>query len=298
MRILIYGMTGMLGHALWKYLSKWHETYGTTRLPQKDFLKIYPVFLGASQRIIYNVDVLEILDSDSLLDSVKPDVVINAIGIIKHVEEAKDPVKSMMVNSLFPQRFSQTCARRNVRFIHISTDCVFSGNRGNYSETDSPDPVDLYGKTKYLGEVENRVTLTLRTSIIGPELRGKKNLLEWFFLQKGKIEGYKRVIFSGFTTDAFAEIVKQIIEDYPALNGLYHLGSDPIDKYSLLVRLKDVFQKDIEIVPTEKTRIDRSLNSDKFKRETKIQIPSWEKMLSALAKHKESLACDIVNRKF
>ena len=273
MRILILGITGMLGHVLWHDLQKNHDVYGTIRGNNLD-----------EGRIIKCVDAFTGNGIDLAFKEAKPEIVINCIGVIKQLKEAHDPILSITVNSLFPHILARKCQETGCRLIHISTDCVFSGKKGNYSENDIPDPVDIYGRSKLLGEVDHDNVLTLRTSLIGRELRGKYSLLEWFLAQKGTVKGYKRAIFSGFTTYAFTDILKELIDKYPQLNGVYHVASESINKYKLLVRLKDVFQKNIDIIPDENLIIDRSLDSSKFQCDTSIKIPSWNEMLEDLKK--------------
>lgn len=284
MRILVFGVTGMLGHVLWLKLKQTHNTFGTVRRPKEE-LKTYSfLFEKNNNYIIDNVDAVDECAIDKAVTLAKPDLVINCIGIIKQVPAAHDPVISIRINSLFPHILAKKCHDKGVRLIHISTDCIFSGKKGQYRETDISDAEDIYGKTKYLGEVDGIYCLTIRTSLIGRELRGKRSLLEWFLAQRGQIRGYKRAIFSGLTTYAFAGIVKEIIEKYPKLSGIYHIASNPINKNELLMRLKNIYQKDVDIVPDEMVIVNRSLDPSKFKRDTSIRIPDWDEMLEELKK--------------
>jgi dTDP-4-dehydrorhamnose reductase len=282
MKILIFGITGMLGHVLWKNLKEDFEVYGTTRDNEGSFTEKYPIFKNNNRNIVYEIDVLSKEAVSTVLEKVRPDVVINCVGIVKQLKEAEDPSVSTPVNSLFPHLLAASCAAANIRLIHISTDCVFSGKKGLYRETDPADADDLYGRTKYLGEVSGPDCLTIRTSLIGRELREKKSLLEWFLAQNGQVKGYKKAIFSGLTTYSFAEILKEIIVKYPQLNGIYHVANDPINKYALLMRLKDIYKKDNEIIPDETVKVDRSLDAGKFKNDTSIKIPTWDEMFEDL----------------
>lgn len=286
MKVLILGITGMLGHVVWRNLKKDLEVYGTVRGEKKDLIEKYPLFEDRNENIIDRIDALSEDTIDKAIEAANPDVVINCIGIVKQLKEAKDPVLSIPINSLFPHILAKKCEGRNIRSIHISTDCVFSGKKGLYRETDICDAEDLYGRTKYLGEVNGSHCLTIRTSLVGRELKGKRSLLEWFLAQKGQIRGYKRAIFSGLTTYTFVGILKEIIEKYPKLSGIYHIASNPINKYELLMRLKNIYQKDIDIVPDETIIVDRSLDSSKFKRDTSIRILDWDEMLEDLKKER------------
>jgi dTDP-4-dehydrorhamnose reductase len=277
--ILIFGITGMLGHVLYQNLKEDFEVYGTTRDGEDNFTKEYSIFKNNNKNVIYKIDVLSKEAINTAVEKANPNVVINCVGIVKQLREAEDPVLSICVNSLFPHLLAARCLAANIKLIHISTDCVFSGKKGLYRETDPADADDIYGRTKYLGEVSGPDCLTIRTSLIGRELREKKSLLEWFLAQNGQVKGYKKAIFSGLTTYTFAEILKEIIVKYPQLNGIYHVASDPINKYALLMRLRGIYKKDIEIIPDETVKVDRSLDAGKFKNDTSIKIPKWDEML-------------------
>jgi len=282
MRIFIFGITGMLGHVLWQNLKEDFEVYGTTRDREDNFTEKYPIFKNNNRNIIYEIDVLSKEAISTVVGKVRPDVVINCVGIVKQLKEAEDPIISISVNSLFPHLLAVRCEDANIKLIHISTDCVFSGKKGFYRETDPADADDLYGRTKYLGEVSGSNCLTIRASLIGREPREKKSLLEWFLAQKGQVKGYKKAVFSGLTTYSFTEILKEIILKYPRLNGIYHVASNPINKYELLTQLKAIYKKDIEIIPDETIKVDRSLDASKFKNDTSIKIPMWDEMLEDL----------------
>ncbi|MBD3326970.1 sugar nucleotide-binding protein, partial [candidate division KSB3 bacterium] len=216
--------------------------------------------------------------------SVQPDVVINGIGVIKQSSAANDPLTSISINALFPHRVAQICRAAQSRLIQISTDCVFSGQQGQYTEDNLPDPVDLYGQTKLLGEVTYPGCLTLRTSIIGRELSTQHGLIEWFLSQRGKaIQGYTRAIYSGLTTQALAELLGKIIAEFPDLDGLWHVSSDAISKYDLLCLVKDLCQLDITIEPEAAFVCDRSLDSRRFRQTTGYTPPSWPEMIRQMA---------------
>jgi dTDP-4-dehydrorhamnose reductase len=277
MKALILGGSGMLGHKACQTLSGRFDVYTTVRR-ELDSVSHYGVFDPA--RTIGHVSAEEFQSVVGAIDSVQPAVVVNCIGIVKQAEAAKDPLPSISVNSLFPQRLARLCQEKGMRLIHISTDCVFSGRRGGYLETDQPDAEDLYGRTKLLGEVEGKGCLTLRTSMIGRELETSFGLVEWFLGQDGKaVSGYKRAIFSGFTTIALSEVIARIITEHPYLEGVWHVASEPISKFDLLSLMKEVYGLSIGIEPDESVVCYRSLNCDRFRRATGFVAPRWPDMI-------------------
>ena len=280
MKILILGSTGMLGHKLMQVLSKQFPVTGTVRGNASD-LGNHPVFTGMN--ITGNVRADDPISVQNAIEYSKPDVVINCIGIVKQIPAAKDPLQSIAINALFPHQLAQICRQKNIRFIHMSTDCVFSGHKGCYTENDPSDAEDLYGKTKYLGEVDYHGCLTIRTSIIGRELDTTQGLIEWFLSQEGKtVCGYKKAVFSGLTTLALSEIIAEIIINHPRLSGVNQVASKPISKYDLLNIVKKTYGMTISIQPDETVINNRSLNPEKFRKETKIKIPSWEYMIDQM----------------
>lgn len=281
MRVLILGGSGMLGHRLLMTLRTEHEVWVTVRGDGSEMPDI-PEF--PRQYVRPMVDALYLDQVTRALASIQPDLVINCIGLIKqqgHI--ARDPLFSITLNAMFPHRLSLLCRVAKIRLIHISTDCVFSGKKGGYLETDQSDADNLYGRTKFLGEVTYPHCVTLRTSIIGRELKRRLGLIEWFLAQTGTIKGYTRAIFSGFTTNELARIILEKVIPNPSLSGLYHVSSNPISKYELLCIARDAFKKDIEIVPDEEVVCDRSLDSTRFRQITGYQPPSWREMLAELA---------------
>ncbi len=281
MRVLILGGTGMLGHKLWQVLRDRHEAHVAARLGWNfwDRLGLYQAerFHGG----------LEAAKPDTLLQvmaRVRPEVVVNCVGIVKQVAAATDPIASLTVNALFPHRVAQACRDAGARMVHLSTDCVFSGNKGGYTEADTPDPEDLYGRSKLLGEVIGPGCLTVRTSMIGRELSRQSGLLEWFLSQRqGGVRGYTNAIFSGFTTRALAEVLARVIEERSDLTGLYHVAGEPISKYALLKKLSAAFALRIEVEPYAELRCDRSLDGTRFRLATDWQPPSWDEMIVGLA---------------
>jgi dTDP-4-dehydrorhamnose reductase len=280
MHIIILGATGMLGHKLMQVLSKQFPVTGTLRGNASDFGN-HPVFTGTNITGYVRAD--DLISVQYAIEYSKPDVVINCIGIVKQLPAARDPLQSIAINGLFPHQLAQICRQKNIRLIHMSTDCVFSGNKGNYTESDPSDAEDLYGKTKYLGEVESSGCLTIRTSIIGRELETKHGLIEWFLSQEGKtVSGYKKAVFSGLTTLALSKIIAEILADHPRVSGVYQVASEPISKYELLNLVKKTYDMKIKIDPDETIINNRSLNPEKFRKETNIKIPSWEYMIEEM----------------
>lgn len=279
MRVLIIGGNGMLGHQLCRWLPERMDVGATFREELKSFDCLPP------DRMIPNVSVQNLSRVQDVLDTLKPNAVVNAVGIVKQRDEAKQAVPSIQVNALFPHQLADLCAERGIRVIQISTDCVFSGFRGNYSEIDVPDPVDLYGRTKLLGELNRPGCLTLRTSIIGWQLNTFSSLLSWFALQRHKhIKGYRKAIYSGFSTSILAQLIGDILQTRPDLSGVYQVASEPISKFDLLVKFRDILGwNDIIIEPDDQFFCDRSLSGIRFTTATGWRPPTWEAMLQGLA---------------
>ncbi|OLC19701.1 MAG: hypothetical protein AUH33_05255 [Chloroflexi bacterium 13_1_40CM_68_21] len=269
----------MLGHKLCQVLSGEFDVSATFRSGSTELTEIY-----GSTRPIGGVDALTFDSVAGALEIARPDVVVNAIGIVKQRAAAQDPVLSITVNSLFPHRLAALCTASHARLIHFSTDCVFSGRRGEYTEDDTPDPIDLYGRSKLLGEVEGAGVLTLRTSIIGRELENMTGLLEWFLGRAGtRIPGYAKVIWSGVTTNFLARVVARLAQASQSVEGIFHLSGPPISKYELLIALNEVFGTATTVEPDQTIVSDRSLNSDRFWSRTGLERPNWNDMLSELA---------------
>jgi len=281
MRILILGGDGMLGHRLFKYLRPRHDVRVTLHQP----LSTYRHFdLFDAGNAYAGLDVIQIEHLMEVLADFHPQAVVNATGIIKQRAASTESIPSLEINSLFPHRLAILCKMIGARLIHLSTDCVFSGKKGNYSEADVSDAEDLYGRSKYLGEVSDSHCLTFRTSMIGRELSRKQSLLEWFLAQRETIKGFRGAIFTGFTTPELSRIIERMIVDYPGAAGLYHVSSDPISKYDLLMLVKKKLTIDVEIVPDDSYRCDRSLDSSRFRREFKYNPPAWELMIEELSR--------------
>jgi dTDP-4-dehydrorhamnose reductase len=280
MRALLLGGAGMLGHKLWQ---QWHNRYEVWVTVRSRYQEYAHLGLFSSECMLGGVDVADFDSVVNAIAKVHPEVVINCIGVIKQLHAANDPVCCLTVNSLFPHRLASVCRAASARMIHISTDCVFSGRKGMYLESDVPDAEDLYGRTKHLGEVAEAGCLTLRTSIIGRELASQSGLLEWFLSQRGKrVKGYGNAIYSGFTTLAFSRILSDILEHHKGLEGLYQVSSEPISKYALLEMIREGCGLDVEIQLDEEVSVNRSLDSSRFRAETGFRPPDWPEMVGEM----------------
>lgn len=271
----------MLGHELLRSYSHNYDTKVTLRNSLKDYAKFK---LFTSDNSIDKIDIRSIDNIKSVFNDFSPEVVINATGIIKQRNEAFSHIPSIEINSLFPHKLKAVCDEVGSRMIHMSTDCVFSGGKGNYLEDDFADANDLYGRSKFLGEVTGENCITIRSSIIGLELQNKKSLIEWFLSQKGEINGYRKAIYSGLTTMEMARIIEHVLLDWPDLHGLYHVASKPISKFDLLSELaRQLDRKDITIRPDDTFVCDRSLDAERFRKKTGYVAPAWKSMLHELA---------------
>jgi dTDP-4-dehydrorhamnose reductase len=277
-KLLILGSSGMAGHKLLLHLSAVPglSVRGTARtldgLPSVFVDKVRPL-------VDLGIDANDLEGLGRHLDKAKPDVVVNCIGLIKQLPIANEPLPAISINALFPHQLAMACKRINARLIHISTDCVFSGRKGGYTEADASDAEDLYGKTKFLGEVSYSHCLTLRTSIIGHELKGKYGLVEWHLQQKTKVRGFTRAIYTGFPTVELARIISEFVLPNPELSGLYQVSSDPISKFELLKIVASKYGRNIDIEPNADFFCDRSLDSSRFRKATGYVPPSWEEMI-------------------
>ncbi len=284
MRILVLGGEGMLGHKMFQILSSRYP--GTSCTVRGNYLApLYrKVGLFQAGTVVGNVDAMDFPVLGSKLRELRPAVLVNCIGLVKQREESKAAVPSITINSLLPHKLAEIASEWGGRLIHFSTDCVFSGKRGAYSEGDDSDAEDLYGKSKFLGEVVSENALTLRTSIIGRELAHFKSLLEWFLSQDGKTaRGYRRVIYSGVTTNYLSDLVGNLITDFPELSGLYQVTSPPVSKHDLLCLLRDGYKMDVEIVPDDTVVSDRSMIGEAFLRATGYLSPDWPGLVARLA---------------
>ncbi|MCA0978726.1 SDR family oxidoreductase [Qipengyuania flava] len=284
-RILVLGAGGMLGNAVFRLFAEdsRFSTTGTLRSPAK----IRHFTSEESKKLIFDVDVTQDSALASAFDRAKPTTVINCVGIIKQQKSATDPLTALTINAVLPHRLAKLSEATGSRLVHMSTDCVFSGRKGGYTEDDFADADDLYGRTKYLGETDYPHTITLRTSIIGHELESSYSLVDWFLSQKGSVNGYKKAIFSGLPTIVVAQIIRDLVIGNSGLRGVYHLSADPISKFDLLSLLADIYGKQVDIVPDETVDIDRSLNSDRFRQATGYEPLSWPKLLKLMHRDHE-----------
>jgi len=287
-KVLIFGATGMLGYSLFRQLSQLKnlEVHATVR-------GLEGLSSWFDSKLLVNIR--ENVDADNfdsilrILADIKPEAVINCIGIIKQLQMANDPIISININSLFPHRLALACAASDARLIHISTDCVFRGTMGNYTENDYSDATDLYGRTKFLGEVYYPHCITLRTSIIGHELKGKYGLIEWFLAQNEKARGFTKAIYSGFPTVEIARIIADYVIPNRDLTGLYHVSSDAISKYELLCLVAKQYGKKTKIERYDDFVCDRSLDSSRFRNATGYKPPSWPELIDKMY---QDFVCD------
>lgn len=279
-RILVVGASGMLGHEAIRVLAPDFEVWGACRRPQE-----LPELGVPPERLLGGLDANRPDSASTLLQRVKPDLVVNAAGIVKQLPAAKAAVPSIAVNSLWPHVLAEACAAHGARMVHVSTDCVFSGSRGGYVESDVPDAFDLYGRSKLLGEVVDRDhVVTFRTSIVGWQLGEPTGLVGWFAAHRDeRLKGYSRAVFSGLTTRALTEVIRDIVLPDPTLSGLWHLSADPIDKYTLLAGLARRLGWEVDLTAVAEPVIDRSLDSSRLRARTGWTPPPWNKMLADLA---------------
>jgi dTDP-4-dehydrorhamnose reductase len=280
-RILILGGTGMLGHMLWQHLSgRFPDTYTTIRQSRTRYEKSG---LFKSDRVIDFVDVNDFSELSGVMKCIKPDFILNCTGITKRRIEADMATLSITLNALFPHKLVEWGNNNSAKVINFSTDCVFDGELGNYVEESPTNATDLYGKTKALGEIQGKNALTLRSSFIGFELQAGTELLEWFLSQTGTVKGFKNAIYSGLTTMELSRIVENFLVHHPGANGVYQISSEPISKFDLLMLIKNKMHLDVDLIPDETVRCNRSLDSTKFRNEFHYTPPTWEAMVTELS---------------
>lgn len=282
MRVLIIGANGMLGHKLCQVLSHDFDVHGTIR---GDTGSIAGYGFFDTTRITANVNVTDTPRVAAAIESIRPEAVINAAGVVKARESEAGVFENRRVNALFPHELYRICSPRKIRIIHLSTDCVFSGKTGNYTEDDPSDAGDIYGQTKFMGEISGEGALTVRTSMIGRELGNQRGLLEWFISNRGgTVNGYTNAVFSGFPTLHLARIIADILKNHAGLSGIYHISADAISKYRLLSLINTAMKLTININEYPDEVCDRSLDSTKFRRETGFTPLAWETMIEEMAK--------------
>jgi dTDP-4-dehydrorhamnose reductase len=280
MRMLILGGDGMLGHQMFRELGYRHEIRVTLRQSLAQYSSLH---LFNADDTYDLVDVRNFDRVRHIVADYRPDAVVNATGIIKQRSTSSQNIPSIEINALFPHKLSSLCQETGTRLVHMSTDCVFSGRRGNYTESDTPDAEDIYGRSKLLGEVTEFPAITMRTSIIGRELSRKTGLLEWFLAQTAPIKGFRKAIFSGFTTLEMSRIVEHVLTSVPPRHGLYHVSSAPINKHDLLLLIRDKLGLHTKIIADDYFECDRSLNSDRFRHDFTYAPPTWDSMITELA---------------
>jgi dTDP-4-dehydrorhamnose reductase len=285
MRILILGVSGLIGHKLLQELSADFDVFGTLH-KTKDKYQNLPLFSG--DNIIENIDIIDYDLFQGVLRAINPDVILNCIGITKRKIDVNSPFEPISINALFPHRLAGWAKENQKRIIHFSTDCVFDGKVGNYTEESLTTAEDIYGRTKALGEINYNHTLTIRSSFIGQELFDKTELLDWFLAQDGKnINGFKNTFYSGVSTTFMAHVVKNIILNFPELSGIYQLAPEkPISKFELLTIAKEVFNVNVEIIPDEVHIHRPTLDASKLRNKINLIVPSWNEMMSELALNK------------
>jgi dTDP-4-dehydrorhamnose reductase len=279
-KVLVLGGSGMLGHAAYRAFAAAPGVKAFATLRGDTARRHFPPAL--QNGLIGGVDVL---DGDALASALirtRPDAVVNCVGVVKQLGHAKDPLAVLPLNALLPHRLARLCALLGARLVHISTDCVFRGDRGGYTEADRPDADDLYGRSKLLGEVDEPHAVTLRTSIIGRELESRHGLVEWFLSQSGTVRGFTRAVFSGLSADELARVILRHVLPNPGLRGIWQVSTAPITKHDLLVLLREAYGRDVRIEPDPSLELDRSLDSTRFREATGYAPPDWPAMIQTM----------------
>ncbi len=271
--ILVLGASGLLGNAVFRVLSE-NPTWNVLGTLREGSLKAR-FSLSLTEKLIHPIDVTCADRLDALMSSMNPSVVVNCIGLTKHVPSGSDSVSAYTMNALLPHRLAALCANADARLIHVSTDCVFSGLQGMYLENDKTDAADIYGQSKAAGEVTYRNTITLRTSYIGHELESARGFLAWFLQQESACKGFRKAFFSGIPTVTLARIIRDIVIPNSKLAGLFHVASSRISKFDLLTLIAQVYKKKINILADDSVVVDRSLDGTKFLKATGCQTPDW-----------------------
>ena len=280
-RVLVLGAGGMLGHKLVQRLGQALDVWTSFR---RFDARLQATGLFGRPQVLDGVDAWAPESVARALEAAQPEWVINCIGVIKQLTEGKEPREAIYLNALWPHLLAERCAAHGARLLHVSTDCVFSGRRGRYLETDPTDAEDLYGRTKALGEVDCPGCLTLRTSIVGRDLFASVSLIDWFLTQRGgRVRGFARAVYTGLTTDALSREIQHLVGMRPPLEGLYQVSSQPINKYDLLQLVNEAFDAGVTIDRDEEFFCDRSLVSDRYWRAVGREPPSWRAMVLEMA---------------
>lgn len=284
MKVLVIGASGMIGSTVLRVLSEKKDWQVFASVRDGGVKRFFSASIG--ERLIAGIDVEHPDALVKVFDKTRPDVVVNCAGLTKHKPEAEEPLVSIPINTLMPHRLAGLCKLVGARLIHISTDCIFSGEKGGYTEDDFSDARDVYGKSKALGEVDYPHAITLRTSTIGHELQSKYGLLDWFLSQEGVCKGYTHAVFSGLPTVVFAQVIRDVVIPHTDLSGVYHVAAQPISKYDLLKMIAEVYGKTIEIMPSDKLVIDRSLDAARFREATGYVAPEWPELIKLMYSYK------------
>lgn len=281
-KIIVLGATGMLGSQITRYLNKANNYHIICIIRDKKKFKLLNIKNKKFLTVIYcNLDNSKKIEK--IIKKIKPDYLINCVGMVKQIMSPKNKKLTYFLNVKIPKYLSKFALNQNFQLIHFSTDCVFSGKKGNYSEISKTDCIDYYGITKLKGEIRSNNTINLRTSIVGHELNTKIGLLEWFMFSTKKVYGFKNSIFSGLTTLEIAKFLDNyIIKKSLLKSGVFHLSSKPINKFNLLKMIARIYKKKILIIPENSVKCDRSLNSNKLKKIVKYKSKSWKRMLTEL----------------
>jgi dTDP-4-dehydrorhamnose reductase len=273
MKVLILGADGMIGHKMAQIFSiNNFNLFLNSRSNPYFFQKSFP------KSTIYNFDFLK-QNIEELLQKCTPDFIINAAGITIR-RGADNNLDTKSLNSFLPQKIDSWCKTYGKKQILFSTDCVFSGKKGNYNDLDTPDASDNYGRSKGNGEINSINTLTIRSSMIGREVYNKTELLEWVISnKKNTIKGFDGVIYSGVTTLWMSSLMIEIVKNYQDLSGIYNISSSPISKFNLIKKINHYFKLHINLVKDSSYSSNKSLNSDRFFSKTKLKKPDWDDML-------------------
>jgi dTDP-4-dehydrorhamnose reductase len=276
-KILILGGSGMLGNAVLRFFASQSKYEVVSSIRSASDLRRFPVELR--HMVIAGVEVGNLDEVSRVFALAQPKIVINCVGLIKQLPESHDPLAAISINAVLPHRLARLCELAGARLIHVSTDCVFSGSRGMYRESDNPDASDLYGRSKLLGEVDYPHAVTLRTSLIGHELDSARSLVGWFLAQEGPVKGFTRAIFSGLPTVEMARVIHDFVMPNSEMRGVYHVSVDPISKHDLLRLIAETYERGTEILPDDGPAIDRSLDSTRFREITGYRPPRWSELV-------------------
>lgn len=283
MKVALLGSTGMIGHRVLLELLKC-EQIDVVGLSRSTNHKSLIQKFSDRDGFYEGVDMADFKQVELLLEKIKPEVIINAVGItIRKLNQPDSFEKAFQVNTLLPKTLQKWVQKNNARLIHLSTDCVFSGAKGNYTEIDIPDANDVYGKTKFAGEVEGKNCLTLRFSAIGRELESHTELLDWFLQQNNKnIQGHEKAIYTGLTTAQLSEEIVKIVLNHKNLEGLYQISNQAISKYELLCLLKKAYGLNLNIEKIDGKNSNKALLSNKYKEATGFVPRDWSTLINNL----------------